>query len=248
MATPSTLTPLALAVLELLHQGPMHPYEMHQTMRTRHTDRIVKLKAGSLYHAVERLERLGLVEVAETVRSGRRPERTVYALTGAGRKAFVHQVTELLGTPAEEFPAYPLAVGLASSLERDAVLRELERRTAELRRLVAADQAGVERLVRMDLPEPYWLDLRYTLAVREAELAWTTDLAEQIRTGRIEWPPRPPTGILTDPADLPKDQPADLPDDPPEDQPEDQPEGQAPDHPPGRTSSTRTTRTKGVTG
>ena len=30
-----TLTPLALAVLDLLHERDMHPYEMHQTMLTR---------------------------------------------------------------------------------------------------------------------------------------------------------------------------------------------------------------------
>ena len=50
-----TLTPLALAVLRLLHERPMHPYEMHQLVRDRGTDFAIKVRAGSLYHAVERL-------------------------------------------------------------------------------------------------------------------------------------------------------------------------------------------------
>jgi DNA-binding PadR family transcriptional regulator len=201
MSAHHRVTPLGLAVLELLHSGPMHPYEMHQTMRTRHTDRIVKLKAGSLYHAVERLERLGLVQVAETSRAGRRPERTVYALTEAGEKAFAEQVADLLAVPAEEFPAYTLAVGLSPSLDRATVLGELRRREDEVTRQVAADRAAVERLERMELPARYWLDVRLTLAMREAELAWTTDLIAQIDSGRLDWPTtreEPTTGTTDD--------------------------------------------------
>jgi DNA-binding PadR family transcriptional regulator len=188
MVTRGGVTPLGLAVLELLHSGPMHPYEMHQTMRTRHTDRIVKLKAGSLYHAVERLERVGLVEIAETSRTGRRPERTVYAITGAGRKAFAEQVADLLAAPEEEFPAYALAVGLSPTLDRATVLSELGRREDELTQQVATDRAAVERLQRMELPARYWLDVRLTLAMREAELAWTSELIGQIESGRLDWP------------------------------------------------------------
>ena len=40
---------------------------------------------GSLYGVVESLEKRGLVTPQETVREGRRPERTVYEITEAGR-------------------------------------------------------------------------------------------------------------------------------------------------------------------
>ena len=193
MPSPTKVTPLGLAVLELLQGGPMHPYEMHQTMRTRHTDRIVKLKAGSLYHTVERLERLELVEVAETSRTGRRPERTVYAITDAGRRAFAAHVADMLAAPAEEFPAYALAVGLAPALDRETVVSELTRRTEELGKLVDAERAATEHLVRMELPERYWLDVRYSLAMHESELAWTTDLLDRIRSRRLDWPSPPAT-------------------------------------------------------
>ena len=47
-----TLTPLALAVLDLLQERHMHPYEMQQTIRERCTDHVIKVRAGSLYHTV----------------------------------------------------------------------------------------------------------------------------------------------------------------------------------------------------
>src|SRR5207302_3758862 len=76
--------PLALAVMALLHERPMHPYEIACTMRRRHLEESIKLNYGALYHMVDTLQHAGLIASVETERAGRRPERTVYALTAAG--------------------------------------------------------------------------------------------------------------------------------------------------------------------
>src|SRR5438034_11547707 len=47
------LSPLALSILELLDEEPMHPYEMATKMRTRHHDEFIRLNFGTLYHSVE---------------------------------------------------------------------------------------------------------------------------------------------------------------------------------------------------
>src|SRR5919201_1249145 len=77
-------TPLALAVLNLLNEAPMHPYEMQTKMRERGHERAIKVKPASVYDTVERLAKLGFVEPVETACEGRRPERTVYRLTPHG--------------------------------------------------------------------------------------------------------------------------------------------------------------------
>ena len=66
-----------LMVLVLLAEAPMHPYEMQRLMQWRGKDQVVRVQRGSLYPAVERLMRAGLIEPLETEREGRRPERTV---------------------------------------------------------------------------------------------------------------------------------------------------------------------------
>lgn len=182
------MTPIALVVLSLLHEEPMHPYEMHQTLRVRHTDRVVKLKAGTLYHTVERLARHGLIASTETTRSGRRPERTVYEITAAGRQTFTEQTIQMLGSPAEEYPEYPLALTLANDIPVEVAIAELDRRCRELERSFALDELNVERLERMDLPRAYWLDVTYQQAMRKAELAWTQELLDDLRNGRLTWP------------------------------------------------------------
>lgn len=165
----------------------MHPYEMQQTFRLRFTDRVVKIKAGSLYHTVERLEKIGLIEIAETSRSGRRPERTIYQLTDTGRAVYSDQVTELLSTVAEEYPSFPLALTLGDDLGKDEMLGSLRIRQEELELLLASEKHSIERVMAMPLPDRYWLDLRYTLAIRTAELEFVKKLIADIESGKVPW-------------------------------------------------------------
>src|ERR671916_2322205 len=93
--------PLALAVLALLYERPMHPYEMVSVMRERGKHESVRLRYSSLYSVVEALEREALILPLETVREGRRPERTVYGLTEAGRGGVLGWARGPLGEAGE---------------------------------------------------------------------------------------------------------------------------------------------------
>src|SRR6267143_431683 len=78
-------TPLALAVMNLLMERPMHPYEMKLMMKERGHDLVIRLNGGSIYDTVERLEEGGFITSQAPSREGRRPERTVYTITPTGR-------------------------------------------------------------------------------------------------------------------------------------------------------------------
>jgi len=65
--------PLALAVMVLLSERPMHPYEIAQTLRQRGKEHSVKINFGSLYTVVQNLEKHGCVEVAEVQRKATVP-------------------------------------------------------------------------------------------------------------------------------------------------------------------------------
>src|SRR5215469_17896722 len=98
-----TQNPLALAVLACLTEHPMHPYEIATTLRERGKDQSIKLNFGTLYTVVEALQQHGLIVAQETERAGRRPERTVYRLTDAGRIELFDWISELLSRPAKEY-------------------------------------------------------------------------------------------------------------------------------------------------
>ena len=186
------LTPLAMAVLELLMEQPMHPYEMAQVLRTRNIEARANVKPGSLYHAVERLETHGHIEVVDTQREGRRPERTVYGVTEAGRDAFVARAKAMLGTIAPEFAEYATGLSALNELDREDALEELRTRALRLRADAASDRVNTEHLAAKPLPPIYWLDVKFLADRRDFELAWTNQLIEDITTGRVDWVPADP--------------------------------------------------------
>src|SRR5690348_12224919 len=96
---PFVRTLWSLAVLGLLRERPMHPYEMQRQLHLRHTDQLMGLKRGSLYHAIRELEQAGFIEPVETSREGRWPERTVYRATPEADEELVIWLRELLSTP-----------------------------------------------------------------------------------------------------------------------------------------------------
>ncbi|TVT20155.1 helix-turn-helix transcriptional regulator [Amycolatopsis rhizosphaerae] len=187
-ARPQPLTPLGMAILELLHEKPIHPYEMTQLMRQRQVDRRVKLRPGSLYHTVDRLQAQGFIEIVDTQRQGRRPERTVYAMTEAGRDAFVDQTREMLAFPAPEYPQYPVALSAASELDRQDAIDQLKMRVIALRARIAADEVVAKEVRDRELPVMYWIDHLYDHHQRRSQLAWTEQLVADLESGRIPWP------------------------------------------------------------
>jgi DNA-binding PadR family transcriptional regulator len=198
------LTTLGIAVLELLHERPMHPYEMAQLMRERHFDTRVKVKAGSLYHTVERLLDNGFVEIVDTQRDGRRPERTVYGMTEAGRDVFVERAQNMLGTPAEEYPEYMSGLAVLDDLGPEIALNQLKHRILRLEAAVAADHVIIDGLHKMELPEIFWLDWRYSTAHRAFELKWTKKLLKELESGQIPFVKAGPgKGTLRDTATYP---------------------------------------------
>jgi DNA-binding PadR family transcriptional regulator len=175
--------PLALAVLSCLSERPMHPYEISTTLRRRGKEASIKLNYGSLYSVVEALQKHGLITSRETVRAGRRPERTVYEITATGRAELEDWLAELLATPAREFTSLEAGLSLMAVLPPDEVARLLDTRAdrlrVELRTLAAGETVGAE----MGLPELFSVESRYRHATLAAELEFVTDVAARIRDG-----------------------------------------------------------------
>jgi DNA-binding PadR family transcriptional regulator len=182
-----TLTPLALEVLHLLQERPMHPYEMQQLIQDRGVNHVIKVRAGSLYHSVERLHRLGLIEALETGREGRRPERTVYAITDRGRDDYLTNLRALVRYPQEEYPVFAAAVEMLGSLDPLDAVRLLEDRATALEALIAGTQQVSASLAKRGLPRLATVEVELRLAMVRAELNWVRQLIDDIRSGDLPW-------------------------------------------------------------
>jgi DNA-binding PadR family transcriptional regulator len=178
--------PLALAVLACLVERPMHPYEMAATMRTRGEDESIKLNYGSLYTVVESLARRRLIEPGEPERDGRRPERTVYAITESGRTEFVDWLTELLGTPVKEYPQFEAGLTLMGGLPSADVVPLLEGRAKLLELEIGRLSSMLDVATSDGVPRVFLVEVEYERAQREAELEFTRNLARDIASGSLD--------------------------------------------------------------
>jgi DNA-binding PadR family transcriptional regulator len=186
MPRPRRSNPLALAVMAVLSERPMHPYEMASTMRSRGHDESIRLNYGSLYSTVDGLARRGLIEPVETERAGKRPERTVYALTDAGRTEVTEWLEALLGTTTKEYPQFEAGLALMGVLAPERVIELLRARAALLEVDAQRLQSIVDTVVAQHVPRVFLVEMDYERALVEADLAFTRRLADELEAGAID--------------------------------------------------------------
>jgi DNA-binding PadR family transcriptional regulator len=175
---------MALAILSTVALRPMHPYEMAGALRGWGKDQDVPIKWGSLYTVVGNLAKHGFLDEVESGREGRRPERTVYRITDAGRAELVDWVRELLSVPEPELPRFRAGLSVLAVLRPDEVaellakrLAAVEAREVDVRTRLAGESARVPRL--------FLVELEYDLALIAAEAAWTRSLVDEITAGTL---------------------------------------------------------------
>lgn len=176
----------ALTVLCLLRERPMHPYEMQRLIRQRHKDEFLDLKRGSLYHAIERLQKAGLIEVVETSREGRRPERTTYRLSERGELEVLDWLRELLAKPVREPSQFLAALSFLPHLTAEDAVDQLHERASRLDLEILALDAVLRKMVPL-IGRAVLVEVEYVRAMRQAELEWVRALDVDIRSGRLTW-------------------------------------------------------------
>src|SRR5215472_13536725 len=129
----------------------MHPYEMAATLKQRHKEDSIKLRYGSLYTVIELLLARGFIQAQATSREGRRPERTVYALTDAGRDELYDWMRDLLRDPVKEYPQFEAGLCLMPVLPPDEATGLLADRAAHLAGQVAQLEAQLAALTQQPL-------------------------------------------------------------------------------------------------
>jgi DNA-binding PadR family transcriptional regulator len=173
--------PLALAVLVLLYERPMHPYEMAATLRERRKEDSIKLRYGSLYTVIELLVKAGFIAQKKTTREGNRPERTVYEISKLGEAEMRSWMREILSTPSKEYPRFETGLSLLPALPPEEVTDVLETRVEFLKKDIEQIKAGFKQAKDMGLPALFSIESEYRLAGLETELYFVENLIARIR-------------------------------------------------------------------
>lgn len=160
---------LEMAVLGLLHESPLHGYELRKRLNlllgwTR------LLSYGSLYPALKRMLRDGVINEVTNPASVSMRQRITYQITPKGREAFATEVTDD-GPSAWEDEGFNMRFAFFSRTDADVRLRILEGRRSRLQERLDRQRhaAGGD--------DRYLSELRrHAIESVEREVRWLTDL------------------------------------------------------------------------
>jgi DNA-binding PadR family transcriptional regulator len=176
-------SPLALVLLGLLAEEPMHAYRMRQLIRQRGKDTVVNVaRSNSVYQTIDRLRRSGLIQVRTTARGEGRPDRTIYEITTEGKSTLRHWLATTLSTPAREFPEFPAALATMSAATPGEVARALTARAAAL-----TERIGELSGNKNDVPRLFLIEDEYAVAIARAELRWIRGLISDLESKELFW-------------------------------------------------------------
>jgi DNA-binding PadR family transcriptional regulator len=160
---------LEMAVLGLLHESPLHGYELRKRLNlllgwTR------LLSYGSLYPALKRMLREGVITEVTNHGTVSLRQRITYQITPAGREVFAQEVTDD-GPNAWEDESFNMRFAFFSRTSADVRLRILEGRRSRLQERLDRQRhaAGGD--------DRYLSELRrHAIESVEREVRWLTDL------------------------------------------------------------------------
>jgi DNA-binding PadR family transcriptional regulator len=200
MSRRSTL--LELAILGLLHEAPLHGYELRKRLNAV-LGAFRVLSYGTLYPCLRELVTRGWIaenaaatnlpgSAGTTPGSGSRRARIVYELTDEGLNQFQSMLSQS-GPAAWEDDTFNVHFAFFARTESDVRLRILEGRRSRLEeRLDSFRSAAAQRRERLDL---YTTELqRHGLESAEREVRWLSELIETERSTT------PSTAATTGPA------------------------------------------------
>jgi DNA-binding PadR family transcriptional regulator len=177
---------IAMAILAMLYESPMHPYRMQQLIKDRGKHEVINVsQRASMYQTIKRLDREGLISAQKIAKSENRPERTIYEITATGTETLKAWLRDMLATPIKEYPEFPAALSVICLLPVKDALAQLRKRTEVLEsELKRVDVALAESSF---LPRLFLLEMELIRAQLATELTWVKTVVSDLYTGKLTW-------------------------------------------------------------
>ena len=181
-------SPLALAILCLLIEEPMHPYRMQQLIKERGKDEVINVRyRNSIYQTIDRLHRDRAIVIQEKKQNEGRPDLIVYEVTEEGREAAYEWIREMLSTPKQEFLEFPAAISFLPLLTPEDAKEQLQKRVLALEQTLAYVEKQMEIATSRGIPRLFLLEVEYQRTMSLAELEWIQSTIDDIQDEKLKW-------------------------------------------------------------
>jgi DNA-binding PadR family transcriptional regulator len=139
---------------------------------------------GSIYFALDKLAEEGFVEKVGVEQQGKRPSRSVFQITEAGRVEFLRLLRQGWQTVERQYFDMDIYLFFLADLPRDEVIGYLQQRCSILQDVLEHLQTHrAEQLSNPEVPRLAATIFDHTFVHTQAELGWMSGLLEQLRRG-----------------------------------------------------------------
>jgi DNA-binding PadR family transcriptional regulator len=194
------LTAADLVVLGLLLERPMHGYEVNQELARREVRDWAGVSRPQVYYSLRKLADAGHIGPAPGRAAGAErgsaergsaeggPERRVYRVTAAGRRAYAAALARPEWATQRPPPPFVTWLVLATHADPAVRARQLARRRAFLEAEAMRERATLAAILAGTGPTVVVAALVVSLTIRqfEAELAWLGEVAAALPGGHQE--------------------------------------------------------------
>jgi len=164
----------------LTRHGPRHGHEIRRIAEVTNVGEWGGVSVGALYRELRTMEAEGLVAAVRTEQVGRRPARTVYAITSEGQLELAMQREQALRS-IHWWPD-PLGVALSFAVagtDRDELASWLRTRRETFALTAAQLAEDRERMVAKGYLDPFQATVMYRGQLHaEAEIRWHDEFAK----------------------------------------------------------------------
>lgn len=169
-----------MVLATLARHGPRHGHEIRRLAELTNVSEWGGVSVGALYRELRVMEGEGLVDAVRTEKVGRRPARTIYAITGEGRLEFAMLRERAIRTIRWGPDELGVALTFAGpGPDRSELVRWLTARRDSMAASARELEAERLRLVEKGYLDPFAATVMYRSQLHaETEVRWHDEFAE----------------------------------------------------------------------
>lgn len=171
-----------MLVLGVVHYaGEVHGYQVRRELGTWRAETWANVKPGSIYHALKKAARDGLVDEVGAEPGDSGPDRVRYRITETGRQEMVALIRDALRCPKDQV-ALNAALAMLPALTRAQAIEAITTRTEVLEQSLKGLHDWMAQPAQ-DLPEHVHEQAGLWTGQVNAELTWARGLRERLSAG-----------------------------------------------------------------
>lgn len=172
-----------LVILGLLRERPLYGYEIKHVIED-HMGDWTNIAFGSIYFALGKLADEGFIEKVATEQEGKRPSRSIYQITAAGRQEFLRLLREVWHEGERHYYTIDIGLFFREALPLKEIEGYLRGRIAQMEAvLVHLEGHQAEQTSHEEMPSQAALIFDHARFHFQAELDWTRGLLDKVKQG-----------------------------------------------------------------